>query len=85
MSSIVNVIPNNDYTLLIELEHGNKILFNMQRLIKTILYSSLKDIECFKNIKVEDKTILWRNVDDSKPCIFPVMLTLDNILLMLRD
>ncbi|AGY76892.1 MULTISPECIES: DUF2442 domain-containing protein [Clostridium] len=62
MSSIVNVILNNDYTLLIELEHGNKILFNMQRIIKTMLYSSLKDIERFKNIKVEDKIILCQPV-----------------------
>ncbi|OAA84503.1 DUF2442 domain-containing protein [Clostridium ljungdahlii] len=62
MISIVNVILNNDYTLLIELEHGNKILFNMQRIIKTMLYSSLKDIERFKNIKVEDKIILCQPV-----------------------
>ncbi|WPC40243.1 DUF2442 domain-containing protein [Clostridium sp. JS66] len=85
MSRITKVTPNDDYSILIEFEGGNKILFNMQRLVNTIRYSSLKDIERFRNIRIEDKTIFWQEVGSSKQNIIPIMLTLDNILFALRD
>ncbi|AKN29845.1 GNAT family acetyltransferase [Clostridium carboxidivorans P7] len=82
---ILKVTPNDDYSILIEFEGGDNILFNMQRLVNTIRYSSLKDIERFKNIRIEDKTIFWQEVDSSKENMMPIMLTLDNILFALRD
>jgi hypothetical protein len=85
MSNIINVIPNDDYTLLIEFEDGSKILFNMKRLIKTMRYLSLADIKRFKNVRIKDKVISWENLDNLKPQILPLAITLDNILLMLRD
>lgn len=85
MGKMIKVTPNDDYSILIELEGGNKILFNMQRLVNTIHYSRLKDIERFKNIRVEDKKIFWKELDSSKQSIMPIMLTLDNILFALRD
>jgi hypothetical protein len=84
VSRIINVTPNDDYTLLIEFEDGNKILFNMKKLIKTIPYSSLQDLKCFKNIKVENKAILWQSEESQKSRIIPVRLTLDNILFTIR-
>jgi len=33
MSKILKVTPNDDYTLLVEFEHGNKIIFNMREII----------------------------------------------------
>jgi hypothetical protein len=30
MSKILKVTPNDDYTLLVEFEHGNKIIFDMK-------------------------------------------------------
>ena len=85
MSRIRKVTPNDDYSILIEFEGENKILFNMHKLIKTMRYSSLKDIERFRNVKIEDKTISWQDVDSSKPSMIPIMITLDNILFTLRD
>lgn len=85
MSRIINVIPNDDYTLLIEFEQGSKILFNMQRLIKTIPYSSLKDLNRFKEVKLEDKAICWNSSNASESTIWPLRITIDNILFMLRD
>lgn len=84
VSRIINVTPNDDYTLLIEFEYGNKILFNMKKLIKTIPYHSLQDLKCFKNIKIEDKAILWQGEENQKSRMMPVRLTVDNILFTIR-
>jgi hypothetical protein len=85
MSKILNVIPNDDYSLLIELEDGSKIAFNMQRLIKTMPYFSLNDLSYFRAVKFEEKSIYWEEPGNKKPTVFPARLTLDNILFMLRD
>ncbi len=82
MSKIVSVTANDDYTILIEFEHSNKILFNMQELIKTIPFQALKDIENFKKIGFEDKVIYWKG---EKQTVIPARLTVDNILFALRD
>jgi Protein of unknown function (DUF2442). len=82
MSKIIGVTPNNDYTILIEFEHSNKILFNMRELIKTIPFQALKDIEQFKNIGFEDKAVYWKG---EKQTVIPARLTVDNILFALRD
>lgn len=84
VSRIIKVIPNDDYTLLIEFEHGNKIQFDMKELIKTIPYRSLRNIENFRNIRLEEKAICWQQ-DDKKPGMLPVRLTVDNILFTIRD
>jgi hypothetical protein len=47
MSKIINVVPNDDFTMLIELEQGNKVIFNMQRMVKTMPYYSLSNLENF--------------------------------------
>lgn len=85
MSKIIGVKPNDDYTLLIEFEQGNKILFNMQRLVKTMPYSTLKDLNRFKSITVEEKALCWQDTENSKTTLFPIRLTVDNILFTIRD
>jgi hypothetical protein len=85
MSKIKKVTANDDYTLLIEFEGGNKVLFNMQELVKTIPYSRLRNLECFKNIIIEDKAISWRDQENKELSIYPVRLTIDNILFNIRD
>lgn len=45
ISRIINVIPNDDYALLIEFERDNRILFNMERAVKTLSYQVLSDQE----------------------------------------
>lgn len=82
MSKIIDVTPNEDFTIWIEFEHGNKILFNMQELIKSIPFLSLHDMKHFKNIRFEDKVVYW---EDEKQTVIPSRLTVDNILFALRD
>ena len=59
MSKMLKVTPTDDYTLLVEFENGNLIVFNMKDLIETMPYSSLKDLNRFKNITLEEKAICW--------------------------
>lgn len=85
MSKMLRVVPNDDYTLLVEFEHGHKIVFNMAPMICTIPYSSLKDLRHFKDITLEEKAILWP--DPKKPgcSMMPLRLTVDNMLFAIRE
>jgi len=85
VSKIVGVTPNDDYTLLIEFEDGNKILFNMQKLVQTIPYASLKNLEHFRSMSIEDKAICWKDPDNERPTMMPLRITVDNILFRIRD
>jgi hypothetical protein len=84
MSKILNVTPNDDYTLLVEFEHGNKIIFNMQDMIKTIPYSSLADLSRFKDITLEEKAISWPEPVPDEKSIIPLRVTVDNMLFTIR-
>ena len=69
MSKMLRVTPNDDYTLLVEFERGNKILFNMREMIKTIPYSSLENLDRFREVTLEEKAIRWPDlVPGKKPC-----------------
>ncbi len=85
MSKILKVTPNDDYTLLVEFERGNKIIFNMRDIIKTIPFSSLEDLKRFKDIMVEEKAISWPEPVPNEKSIIPLRLTVDNILFAIRD
>ena len=79
------MVPNDDYTLLIEFEGGNKIFFNMQRLIQTIPYVSLKNLKRFRDFEIKDKAICWKDPDHAQSTMMPLRLTVDNILFRIRD
>ena len=85
MSKMLKVTPNDDYTLLVEFEHGNKIIFNMQDMIKTIPYNSLADSARFKAITLEDKAICWPDPMRGKKTMLPIRLTVDNMLFTIRE
>lgn len=84
MGKILKVTPNNDYTLLIEFEHGNEILFNMKPMLKSLPYRSLNDLARFKNVTFQEKAIYWPNPADTDESIVPLRLTVDNILFTIR-
>ncbi|HOG01127.1 MAG: hypothetical protein BWY57_01941 [Betaproteobacteria bacterium ADurb.Bin341] len=84
MSKIIKATPNDDYTLLVEFEHGNKIVFNMRPLIKTIPYSSLEDLERFRDITLEEKAIRWPDPVPGRKTMLPIRLTVDNMLFAIR-
>lgn len=85
MSKMLRVIPNDDYTLLVEFEHGNKIIFNMRDMIKIIPYSSLEDLDRFRNITLEEKAIRWPDPIPGKSTMLPIRLTVDNMLFAIRE
>ena len=73
MSKILKVTPNDDYTLLVEFEHGNKIIFNMREIIKTMPFSSLQDLSRFKVVTVEGKAICWPEPVPGEKSIIPLL------------
>lgn len=84
MSKMLKVTPNDDYTLLVEFEGGNKIIFNMIELIETMPYIRLKDLNRFKDISLEEKAICWPDPVSAKPTEYPIRLTVDNMLFAIR-
>jgi len=82
---MLRVTPNDDYSLLVEFEHGNKIVFNMRELIKTMPYSSLQDLDRFKNITLEEKAIRWPDPVPGQRTVLPIRLTVDNMLFAIRE
>lgn len=84
MSIILKVTPNDDYTLLVEFEQGNKILFNMKPMLKSLPFRSLNDLNRFKNIRLEEKAILWPDPLAQEESIVPLRLTVDNMLFTIR-
>lgn len=84
MSRILNVTPNDDYTLLIKFEQGNEILFNMKPMLKSLPYRILNDLTRFRNITLEEKAICWPDPDAPDESIVPLRLTVDNILFTIR-
>jgi len=53
----------------------------MKKLKTTIPFFSLNDLKHFKEVRFEEKSIYWEQAGKEKPNVFPVRLTLDNILL----
>ncbi len=84
MSRMLKVTPGDDYTLLVEFEHGNRILFHMGDLIETMPYNSLRDLRRFKDITLEEKAIRWPAPVPGR-AQYPIRLTVDNILFAIRE
>lgn len=80
---ITNVHATDDYKLLIDFEEGNQVRFNMQRMVETIPFLRLRDLEVFKDVKFEDKAVCW-DAPDGNPEVMPLRMTVDNILFALR-
>ena len=60
MSKIVNVTPHEDHTLEIELDNRHKIIYDMKPRLGAVRFSSLSDIQKFKNVKViNGDTLTW--------------------------
>lgn len=85
MSKIIKVTAQDDFKLWIEFEQGHKILFDMQRLVKSLPYLALNNLECFRKVEIEDKALCWHVTGGRGQTILPVKLTVDNILFTIRD
>lgn len=58
MSKIINVIPNDDHTLIIELDNSHKIVYDMKLRLQSVRFCELADINRFKAVRVEHGNIL---------------------------
>ncbi len=85
MSKILKATANDDYTLLVEFEGNNKILFDMKELIQTMPYYSLNDLERFRDFVLEGDAIRWKDVGVVELGMRPVRLTVDDILFTIRE
>ncbi|AOT71977.1 DUF2442 domain-containing protein [Geosporobacter ferrireducens] len=76
MSNIVSVKPNDDYTLLIELDNRHKIIYDMRPRLQAARFCGLADLNRFKEVKVEhEKTLVWDNL---------CQITIDEIINMIE-
>ncbi|MDF2614118.1 MAG: acetyltransferase family [Clostridia bacterium] len=84
MCKIISVQASDDYKLMIGFESGSSIIFNMQKIVKTIPYLRLKDQSTFKRVKCDGKSVYW-DAADGKEEYMPLRLSVDAILFSLRD
>lgn len=84
MSKILKVTPNDDYTLLVEFEQGNTLLFDMKPMLKSLPFRVLNDLSRFKNFTLEEKAIFWPGPAAGEESIVPLRLTVDNMLFTIR-
>ena len=60
VAKILNVTANNDYTLLVRLDNGHSIVYDMRPRIQTTRFCILADICLFKAVRVEqENTLVW--------------------------
>lgn len=85
MSKMLRVTPRDDYTLFVEFENENAIIFNMRELVETMPYSSLKDLSRFRDLTLEEKAIRWPDPPSGNAALYPIRLTVDNILFAIRE
>ncbi len=65
--SVKNVVPQENYTLLLTFENDEKRQFDLKPYLNTGLFSELKNIELFNTVKVCFDTIEWENEADLDP------------------
>lgn len=62
--SVVNVLPNQDLTLTIAFDNGEKGILDMKPYLGFGVFQRIRDYEHFKRVRVAFDTIQWgRGVD----------------------
>jgi len=80
---ITNVQATDHYILLVDFENGSRVNFDMKRMVETLPYRRLSDPNTWRAVKFEEKAVYW-DPPDEKPEIFPMRITVDEILFSLR-
>lgn len=57
----------------------------MQRLVKTLPYYALSNLDYFRKVEIQDKAVYWPDNGSGKKTILPMRLTVDNILFTIRE
>lgn len=80
---ITAVQATDDHSLLIDFEQGNRVTFSMKRMVETIPYMRLSNLDVFRAVRFEDKAVYW-DPPDERPEYMPMRITVDEILFSLR-
>jgi hypothetical protein len=63
VARIVSVTPNDNHTLLIELDNNHRIIYDMRSRFHTTRFCKLADIKKFLAVRVEhENTLVWDNL-----------------------
>ena len=65
--AIKEVIPQDDYFLLLTFENGETRQFDMKPYLEVGIFKELRDIELFKTVKTSFDSIEWGNEADFDP------------------
>lgn len=65
--AIKNVIPTNNYNLILTFENGEKRQFDMNPYLNIGIFNELRDISKFQSVRVSFDTIEWDNEADLDP------------------
>ena len=56
---VTEVIPNDNYELLLTFNNGEKRKFDAHQLLDMKVFAPLKNMSFFKSVKVEFGTVVW--------------------------
>ncbi len=65
--SVKNVVPKENYTLLLTFENDEQRRFDVKPYLNTGVFRELRDIELFNTVRVSFDTIEWKNDVDLDP------------------
>lgn len=65
--AVKDVVPNDDYSLILTFENGEKRIFDMVPYLDCGIFSDLKDMNLFKTVRTSFDTIEWANEADLDP------------------
>jgi hypothetical protein len=64
MNTIFNVVPNDDWTLSLEFETGEKKIFDVKPLLECEAFEELRDLKQFRRVKKGGYFVEWENEAD---------------------
>ena len=65
--AVIDVVPLNDYKLLLTFENGEKKIFDVSPYLDKGIFQELKDEKKFKSVRVSFDSIEWCNQADLDP------------------
>ncbi len=80
MHEVLNVIPLNNYCILVEFENGEKRIGDIEPLIKRGgVFADLRDIRIFNSVYIEYGAVTWKNKSGIEVDICPDKLYMDSV------
>ena len=65
--TVVKVLPENNYILLLEFDNGEKKIFDVKPYIKGTLFNELNNLAYFNRVHTNGFNIKWPNGQDICP------------------